>query len=68
MLGLLEAEEAASGGDANAEEQRRQQEIRQRIDIEGSDIMVTGTVPSRIFRKEVRQSEYLPCSVCVLLP
>lgn len=50
----MEAEEnAASRTENNPEEQRRQREMHQRMDIDDSDIVVAGANPTRISRKQV---------------
>ena len=57
LQAVIETEENANrtqtDSTVNAEEQRRQRDLRLRMDIDDSDIVVTGSNPTRISRKQV---------------
>lgn len=50
---LLDAEEHASRTETTAEDLHRQRAVRQRMDIDDTDIVVAGANPIRISRKQV---------------
>ena len=53
LQSLIEAEENANQAERNPEEQRRHSEFQSRMDIDDSDIIVTGANTTRISRKQV---------------
>lgn len=57
LQAIIEAEESVTRTETdttvNAEDQRRQRDMRLRMDIDDSDIVITGTNPTRISRKQV---------------
>ena len=53
LQALLDAEEHTSRLETNQEDLHRQRAIRQRMDIDDSDIVVAGANPIRISRKQV---------------
>jgi len=53
LQSIIEAEENVSQAEANPEEQRRRTEFHSRMDIDDSDIVVTGANTTRISRKQV---------------
>ncbi len=51
----MDSEEGAnSATEGDADEQKRRRELRTRMDIDDTDIVVTGANPTRISRKQVR--------------
>jgi len=52
LQSIIEAEENVSQAEANPEEQRRRTEFHSRMDIDDSDIVVTGANTTRISRKQ----------------
>ena len=62
LQAVLDAEENAANrtAEANPEEQRRQREMRLRMDIDDSDIVVAGANPTRISRKQVIYLSFFP--------
>lgn len=53
LQSLIEAEENTNQAERNPEEQRRHSEFQSRMDIDDSDIIVTGANTTRISRKQV---------------
>jgi len=61
LQSLIEAEENTNQTERNPEEQRRHDEFHSRMDIDDSDIVVTGANTTRISRKQVIPSKNASC-------
>jgi len=63
LQAVIETEENANRTQTdaalNSDEQRRQRDLRLRMDIDDSDIVVTGANPTRISRKQVSYVVFL---------
>lgn len=54
LQALLDADVPPNHTEPSSEELRRQRAVRQRMDIDDTDIVVAGANPIRISRKQVR--------------
>lgn len=54
LQSILDAQEPVGNAEHTTEELQRQRAVRQRMDIDDSDIVVAGANPIRISRKQVQ--------------
>ena len=65
LQSLLDAEVHPTRTESNAEDLQRQRQMRQRMDIDDTDIVVAGANPIRISRKQVQYFLIFPISARV---